>query len=274
MDTYGTYCTKIYDKEVKAKGNLPLVDGLLKQHLEGKKTIGVFGGKQYCKFILFDIDVPYTDKPDIESARWITYKIINTLIELGIDEKYINVNYSGNKGYHVVVFFNEQINIDLLKTFRSTVLNYGELNNLEHGNVDELKGTDGHGVKLPLGFNYRSKDIINNKCVYVDKWNLSNILDDNYILSIQKMDKEDFYNIINKQKDTGITKNKINKLEKAIGNYKPLFIYKENVDEDATVEKCEKLEVEGLKMQGSRHNSLLLLARYYKHIGLSEESNK
>src|SRR4051794_22432958 len=68
----------------------PLKRYHLEKHLEGQRTIGTFSGERLTKFICFDID--YVVPKD---AKWITYKITNTLIRFGI-QNYV-VSFSGKK---------------------------------------------------------------------------------------------------------------------------------------------------------------------------------
>jgi len=100
-----------YTTVIHTKGNRPLVDSIVEEHLKGKYTIGVFSS-YYSKFICFDVDVK-----DTEYARWTTYKLINALQDIGISDDYINVSTSGNKGYHVEIFFDKPIQNKILKDF-------------------------------------------------------------------------------------------------------------------------------------------------------------
>jgi hypothetical protein len=59
-----------------------LNDNHIKRHLQGKETIGVFAGEYNTQFICFDIDFH-----DPSLAKWNTYKLIDTLIEIGIPSK-------------------------------------------------------------------------------------------------------------------------------------------------------------------------------------------
>jgi|GEM_PF-1450007 len=163
----------------------------VKNHLQGHYTLGVFADEIFTKFICFDVDVK-----DPQMAKWTVYKLVNTLQELGILGEYIYISTSGNKGYHVEIFFNKPVFNTDIKQFYLMVLNYAELLNIDYGKV-ELRPTHTQGVKLPLGKHFTTNRI----CWYVDyEKELKPIEDYNYILTIQQMDSEYFYNILNKTK--------------------------------------------------------------------------
>lgn len=263
MNNKGQYSTINYDKEAKKKGNRPLVDSMVKEHLQGKRTIGVFSF-YYSKFVCFDVDVK-----NAELAKWTVYKLIDTLQNLGISEDYINISTSGNKGYHVEIFFTKPVQSKALKDFYLLVLNSADLLNIDFGQV-ELRPTDTQGVKLPLGKHFKT----GNRCWFVD-WvkGLKPIENKEFVLTIKKLDSEYFYSLFNKAKDT-IDIDEAEEVENIIQSHKPLKIYKQNIDEDITVEAIEKLIKDGLTMQGTRHNSLLKIAKYNKHNGMSAEDNE
>jgi hypothetical protein len=223
MNPNGDYIT-VTDKN--------LSDGYIKQHLNGKQTIGVFSGSQFSKFICFDVDV---------------------------------------KGYHIEIFFDKLINNKDIKQFYLMVLNHSNLLNINYGNV-ELRPLEGNGVKLPLGIHFKT----GNTCWYVNYGNgLQPIKDYKYLLTIEQLDSEYFYALLNKLNDSiDLTDTQINEYEDIKEKHKPLAIYKQNIDEDYTYDAIEKLIQDGLSIQGSRHNSLLKISKYLKYNGYSIEDNK
>jgi hypothetical protein len=243
-----------------------ITDYHVKNHLQGYYTLGVFAGEIFTKFICFDVDVK-----DPQMAKWTVYKLVNTLQEIGIPGEYIYISTSGNKGFHVEIFFNKPVFNTDIKQFYLMVLNYAELLNIDYGKV-ELRPTHTQGVKIPLGKHFTTNRI----CWYVDyDTGLKPIEDYNYILCIQQMDTEFFYNILNKTKDSiDITEQQALEYENIVARHKPLKIYQENIDPDVTIETIENLIKTGLKMQGTRHNALLKIAKYNKYIGLSADDNK
>ena len=244
-----------------------ITDYHVRNHLQGHYTLGVFAGEIFTKFICFDVDVK-----DPQLAKWTVYKLVNTLQEVGILGEYIYISTSGNKGYHVEIFFNKPVFNTDIKQFYLMVLNYAELlNNIDYGKV-ELRPTHTQGVKLPLGKHF----VTNRICWYVDyEKGLKPIEDINYILTIQQMDSEYFYNILNKTKDSiDITEQQALEYENIVAKHRPLKIYKENIDPDVTIEAIENLIKTGLKMQGTRHNALLKICKLNKYNGMSAEENK
>ena len=98
-----------YYKGYPEKTNGPmLTDSIVKNHIDGIKTIGVFArdmkGVEDSKFITFDIDIGQKDKTDkeekmknIEKAKWVVDKIVHVLQDVGIDYDFINISFSGEK---------------------------------------------------------------------------------------------------------------------------------------------------------------------------------
>ena len=243
-----------------------ITDYHVKNHLQGHYTLGVFAGSIFTKFICFDVDVK-----DPQLAKWTVYKLVDTLQEIGIPGEYIYISTSGNKGYHVEIFFNKPVFNTDIKQFYLMVLNYTKLLNIDYGKV-ELRPTHTQGVKIPLGKHFTTNRI----CWYTDfERGLKPIEDYNYILCIQQMDTEFFYDILNKAKDSiDITEQQAIEYENIVARHKPLKIYDENIDPDVTIEAIENLIKTGLKMQGTRHNSLLKICKLNKYNGMSAEENK
>lgn len=268
---YITIQTSKQSKKVK-----PLVDGFIKNHIEGKATYGVFNGQYFGKFLCFDVDVM-----DKQYARWNAYKIIYALREIGIPYEKIYPSISGGKGYHIEIFFQKSVSNEVLyQLFRLTMEAAGLQQDLEYrykcdgGHVEMRPIGNQSGVKLPLGKNFKTTN--NKRCWYVDRDNLKEIRSFEYILEIEQIDNELLQNIIDEQKDLlEIDEQTAHEIEESKAyideNYKPLSIYNQNVNEQDTIESIRKLEEEGLKEVGTRHNSLLKLAKYYKWQGMNEE---
>lgn len=280
LPKFGDYKTITYYKNQVKDGNenekaksKPLVDWDIIQHLKGNYTIGVFAGKpkgiESSKFMTFDIDII-----DLKIAGWYAHKIGNALLNHNDTNKFY-VSYSGRKGYHIDLFFDAPIPIVTLQRFFKVICAEAECNNIGDGQV-EFRPTISQGVKLPLGFNYKNKDSPDNYCYFAEYNSLQPIQDPNYILTIKKIDNIEFQLMVDELCD--------NELQEAIEkqksdyqyikeNYKPLPSYKENIDEDYTVEAIQELEATGLKHIGMRHNSLMKLCKLYKHYGLLETDN-
>ena len=120
----------------------------IEHHLSGNKTIGV-RAKNYTKFMCLDIDTKG------EQAKRDAKSIINLLQEeFNISIEHIHVVNSGNKGYHIYLFFDEIVSISNMKKFYLDILNKGQYSS----NEVELRPTN-MAVKLPLGVNPTTKRV-------------------------------------------------------------------------------------------------------------------
>lgn len=266
---YKTY--NLHSKQSKAK---PLTSKQIEGHLDGRYTLGVFAQNYLTKFICFDIDVR-----EPLHAKWVTYSLIDVLISIGIPEKYIHISTSGNKGYHVDIYFSDTLSIEVIKEFYHLIIGKIDLSMIE-GEI-ELRPTN-QGLKLPLGINFKNGNKSNNKCWYVSYDGLQPIKSYKYILNIKKINPNIIKNIIEKETDMPIADIPIN--EELAGqieeskdyidtNYKPLKSYSAYENERLSIEHIKDIEERGLKQVGTRHNYLLALCRYYKHLGMEPEEN-
>lgn len=154
-----------------------LNDYMLTRHLEGVNTYGIFNANTVNKFITFDID--YADNRDM--ARWATYKIIDALEnEFHISRKDIHVSFSGNKGYHVDLFFDKAIKLTDSKSFYHAVLAVADL---ESNNV-EFRPTYTQAVKIPPGIHQKT----DSRCWFVDNVTLELIESFDYLNEVEPMD--------------------------------------------------------------------------------------
>jgi DNA-binding MarR family transcriptional regulator len=277
LNKEGEYRTNIYQKNNPKDGTQPLTDWRIDFHLQGKQTIGVFAGKknniEISKFICFDIDLQdktLSHKQNKELSKWCVYKIFNELQNCGISEEFINISFSGKKGYHIELFFDMPIEVSILKKFYNYILNQISLNQ----NEVEFRPTYNQGVKIPLGLNFKNTEMFeDNKCWYVTYENgLKPIKKTKYILNIKQLDNIYFRLLMDKIFDNNEeTNNNISDYSYIKINHKPLKSYKENIDKDITIESIEKLEKMGLTTYGTRHNSILKLSKYYRYLGLTKE---
>lgn len=154
-----------------------LNDGMLHRHIEGYKTYGIFNGNTVNKFITFDID--YAD--DLKMARWATLKLIDILeSEFNICSNDIHVSFSGNKGYHIDLFFDEPIKLEDARAFYLRVISEA---NLPSEKV-EFRPTYTQAVKLPLGIHNKTGA----RCWYVDHETLEPIESFAYLDNVEPMD--------------------------------------------------------------------------------------
>jgi len=173
----GRYITLSY-----APGNktVKLNDSMVNTHLKGDLTYGVFSGGYFSKFITFDVDCN-----NEQMSRWIALKLVHVLeTEAEINRKDIHVSFSGSKGYHVDLFFSNQIKVEELRKFYQDVLvNVGEL---PEGQI-EFRPSWTQGVKLPLGVHQKT----GSRCLFVDNRTLEPLTESEsheYLLSIEPME--------------------------------------------------------------------------------------
>jgi hypothetical protein len=89
------------------------------------------------------------------------------------------------------------------------------------------------------------------------------------------MKSTDFHDLMNRHNDyIDINFKQAEECENIISKHTPLKIYDENINENITIDAIENLINNGLPIQGSRHNSLLKIAKYNKHFGMNINENK
>lgn len=268
LDEYGNYRT--FNKHNNAKV-YPLTDYVIQRHLDGKSTLGVFASANHTKFICFDIDVK-----DENKAKWTVYRLVDSLIKIGIPDDDIHISLSGNKGYHVELYFNNPIKNQYAYELYLLVMNVSDLLNMDYGEVEYRPNAMKQGVKIPLGFNFRNSR--KPRCWYVDyDKRLKPIRNKEYILKIKQMNVEVIYNILERERDN-LEEKEVREVEEVRGfiesKYTPLKIYNENIGEQETIEAIEKILDTGLTIAGTRHNSLFKLAKYFRYHGLTQEECK
>lgn len=161
-------------KNKYTKEFVPLTDKVLERHLEHKETIGIFCGNS-VKFICFDID---TGKE--EDLRL----LVSTLLEkTNVREENIATSVSGNKGYHVEIFFDKPLTFEIAEDFYYKILLECDFD----ADEVELRPRSNIGVKLPLGLNR----VTGVKCNYID-WLTYAEIPDRSIQDVVKLDKYEF----------------------------------------------------------------------------------
>lgn len=271
LNTYITYRKKYIiqnkDKEGYTTVGATFNNWNLIQHIKGNRTYGIFVNN-ISKFITFDIDLKVKGREWEQYQKWILYKVIDVLQEEGLGQ-YLNISFSGNKGYHIDIIFDRPVRTALLKQFGGYIIRKHKLNNIGVNNKliaeVELRGCNNQAVKLPLGLNQKSQKYMyflddNLKIVTQEKlleFNLK-ILDINkfYNLYTKKFDSLDMYTkkdiIIDKEKrDTGQLESKKLKYNKSELDY--------------------VVQNEILKNQGTRNDIIYLVALWCNSHKLSKE---
>ena len=290
---YDLYVTKYYPFIIQKPngeyewiykwGNLKDNKNILIRHLQSKQTVGVLC-HSHTKFMCIDVDFG----EDLNQAKWVTYKIINIFRQFGIEDKYINVSFSGKKGYHILIFFDnvvsyKQINFlyDLIIEELYYSIDYEALKVLEipwnYSLIElkdkiELRPKDNFGVKLELSIHQETKK----KCYFCDiNNNLEPIKSIEYLYKINQLPREFLDIVFNKAKQSRIERQNIDYFNDEIKNKsKPANSQNLYTDEEYTIGYIENLIDNGLTILGSRHHSLMKIARYYNHLGHSKEENE
>lgn len=250
----------------KNKNILKMNDSLIKSHLNDRGAYGVFSAKDFTKFLTFDVDV----KDDLQRAKWITIKLVESLKEVGIKDKDIHISFSGNKGYHVDLYFNNPIGNDIAYKFYNMMLKHSDCTSKE---IEFRPYMLKYGVKLPLGIH----QVTGKRCWYVDYFNYFKPIESfDHILTIEQMDVDILYAIMEREKDIYEEQEVIeveetrNIIETKITT---LSSYKQNIDEKETIDTIEKLLHEGLQIVGTRHNSSFKIAKYFRYQGYDKEES-
>lgn len=248
----------------KNKKILKMNDSLIKSHLNGKGAYGVFSAKDFTKFLTFDVDV----KDDLLRAKYNAIKLVESLKQVGIKDKDIHISFSGNKGYHVDLYFIEPIGNDIAFEFYEMMLKHSDCTSKE---IEFRPYMLKYGVKLPLGIH----QVTRKRCWYVDYYNyFKPIKSFDHILTIEQMDVEVLYSILERERDIYDEQEiiEVEETRQVIENkITALNSYKHNIDEKETIESIEKLINEGLQIVGTRHNSSFKIAKYFRHQGFEQE---
>lgn len=247
-----------------------LADWQLNEHLKGNHTLGAFGGVFLNKFLCFDVDFL-----DNNTAKWITYKITNTLESYGIHE-YV-ISFSGSKGYHIELFFEDLLDINIAYDFYiKTLTDSGTLEYCKDGNNVEFRPNDRQGVKIPIGQHQKTKQYCG-FCLVSNGLSVMNKEDSgDYLFGIQRIQSQRILDIL------GIDDSQLNgkfsvnqkhitvkdnlKIEKSLATYKELPIYNESIDDK--IDKVISLIKNGIKHPHQRHNATLNIAKYFLYSGM------
>lgn len=144
---------------------LAINDTVIRDHLSGRKTIGVYqlSDDDNVKWLCLDIDKDKTLARDIDpaevqaNAQEQVRRLVKAFLPLGIKPV---VEDSGNRGYHVWVFFNSPIPASIAQTVGHFVLEQVPVLaglHIELFPKQVSARSLGNLVKLPLGVHLKSK---------------------------------------------------------------------------------------------------------------------
>lgn len=236
----------------------PLVDSMIKEHIEGKNTYGVFCYKE-TKFLTFDFDF----EGDYDAAKKYYYRLRETLIfDLNIPYDKIYASSSGNKGIHLDIFFSTPVPLEIVTELYEFALQKAGLYHLKH--KIEQRPTDKQGVKLPLGIHKKT----GKRCYFLNPHNLDEEMPLEYVLSISPLDSDYFLNEIIPAMREDIEymtdEEVLERSREIMSRVQSLDIYELFQDEEVTHDHFIRLYEEGLTVKGTRHHYTLMLSIFFK----------
>lgn len=247
----GSYVTCPNTKSQKK----PLNDYNIKDHLRHKETYGVLVNK-ITKFIVFDID-----GTTLTNAGHMKHVLINRLVTLGFERDYIFTVFSGHKGYHVYLFFDEPYEVGAMNVMQAAILQkledtYKFSQSLGH---IEVRPTATQGVKLPLGLHQETRQT----CWFCD--DTDHVIESYDVLfDLKKVPKEMVTKVLSQIKYNNTHDHCLSKAAKE---------YLAPKNSGVTSEKIQELKEayeDGILFPHTRHNTLFSAALYLKILGRDE----
>lgn len=163
----------------RGKRPVPLTMEALSAHVQRQCAVGVYAGDRGSRFLCFDVD---------DGRRETAEAILSCLYECGVPEDKAHVSLSGGKGYHIDLFFDEEIPVAHLMQVYNFVL---EQCGLDRHRV-EFRPTGGMAIKLPLSVHWRTGAV----CWFLDRHTWAPVDTPNYILDIQPWQACGFYEVL------------------------------------------------------------------------------
>lgn len=240
-----------------------LTDSSIKQHLECSRTLGLKLGTQgLTKFQVFDVDMK-------EQAQEITIEIVRHLVNYyGIEQDKIHVSFSGGKGYHIALFYDEVVQDTTLLKLYDEVIEYLKLDS----NLVEFRPTKTQGVKLPLSVHKKTNNFMC-FCSYDLESGTINHLDQSqsieYFLNIKPMELAEFKELVLDEIESSskplfsLKSNKASEFENIMSE----ISYQGKTIEDIQSEIVKVLNCGRLLFEGTRNRITFLLSMFYKEQG-------
>lgn len=220
--------------------SMSLSDNVLTSHLAGKYAIAVYASQEGSKFICFDVD----------DGQWVSVQAILDCLEmLGVDRNYLHVSTSGGKGYHVEMFFDDLVPIDLLYSLYDMVIQRTLLNRKKV----EYRPSSHQAVKLPLSVHHKTGRI----CWFIDKKDGHPFEDWTYLKTIQKLPAAEVIAWIEHLKPMRLV------TPSALDH----FILKTNTYSSS----IPTIHLAPLRMKGMRHTATVKHAVRMRRSGISQE---
>ncbi|MGJ8455806.1 CRISPR-associated primase-polymerase type A1 [Pseudothermotoga sp. U03pept] len=204
----------------------PMTEKDVLEHLNGEKTLGVYvlRSDNCLKFAAFDVDL----KKDALHEDWQSIfklckeKTVELCERLRLENIKYYVEFSGNKGFHVWIFFNRWLQAYKVRYILKKVVDELELSEKISVEVFPKQADHGGGlgnlIKLPLGVHRKTL----NRCVFVgeDFEPVENQYD--FLLKIEPNDSDEFEKLHRELSDQHREQQPKPSKPKATGNVKKL----------------------------------------------------
>lgn len=240
-----------------------LTDNTVSAHVDCKRTIGIkLGSQGLTKFMLFDVDMQ-------DKAELVALQIAERLVVYyGLDQKDVHIDFSGSKGYHITLFFDEVAqDIQLIKLYDEICHDL----QLDKNKV-EFRPTKSNGVKLPLSYHKKSNNFMcfcNYDLEAYTITHLSQAESYQYFLNIKQQDFEEFKEFVLDELDD--LKEEAFSLKESKGNEFESIIESINLDGKAYEELEQELifilSNNRLIHEGTRNKITFLLSMFLKEQG-------
>lgn len=251
---------------------------IIKGHLNRNHALSIYPWGEYAGWICLDVDTG-------EEAKQDTEKIVNTMVNYGIPRKNILVTYSGNKGYHIELFFQYPMKYKQIEKFGNKIcfLAGNKINKKRWNEKIEVRPTAKKGIKLSLGINQKTGKntrILNDNFEYFEHEYQDYI----YFLNIDKIDNELIYFICRltdqpmKESKEEETNEKIHNKQMETKNNDIEEIYENEFEDEEYVEfkfapsldfKIRAIENKfknGLRKDGTRNKWAFQIAVWFRDI--------
>jgi hypothetical protein len=271
MDGKAQYRTEEAGKGYLKNARYVISTAELVKHVQGKAVYGIFAGTELSKFLCFDIDYGSWEK----SEKW-AKRIINSLLRHGIKREQIHVSFSGKKGFHIDMFFEQATSVKVMKIFYEHLVK--DIEGDRH--KIEFRPTKMQGVKLPLSVHKGT----HTSCYFVPHNTFDLVgatLDAKSSIAYLQMAKESRINahsFIDMCKKLTPIVNAIAVEHKHIEQTEKLLTHaKANIAStfqsvEDKLKYCKQLLLSRkLIYKGTRHNVTLLIGQYLKEMGSTQE---
>lgn len=255
------------------------------KHLKKETTVGIYTTDGNSSFLTFDIDEDNLDY--VES-------IYNSLCHCGIQDNQILLSYSGNKGYHISIFFDKSMQKAVLRKLYDLILWESNLLDVKRKNgtdVIEARGITNQAVKLPLSINrknkleyrkikcwqdieYRYKTGKGNFCYLISQYG-GEIDTIKKVTSMQKIASNKIKDIINNLNEevqfyNSIPGNEIRQVGEIVNEIDLRGFYNNERDIENSIENLLSKPI----MSGERNKTLLKIAIYNKSLNMTAAENQ